>query len=66
MTCLYVKICEIHSNYSDHQHQLKLSNFQTHLVSTSNKRSSSGEMKIDLKRAGIYSGEGLDTFCDQR
>ena len=26
----------------------------TQLVSTSNKRSSSGEMKIDLKRVGIY------------
>ena len=38
----------------------------TQLVSTSNKRSSSGEMKIDLKRVGLYSGEGLDTFGDQR
>ena len=37
----------------------------TQLVSTSNKRSSSGEMKIDLKRVGIYRGEGLDTFGDQ-
>ena len=26
----------------------------TQLVSTSNKRSSSGEMKVDLKRVGIY------------
>ena len=26
----------------------------TQLVSASNKRSSSGEMKIDLKRVGIY------------
>ena len=33
----------------------------TQLVSTSNKRSSSGEMKIDLKRVGIYRGDGLDT-----
>ena len=33
----------------------------TQLVSTSNKRSSSVEMKIDLKGVGLYSGEGLDT-----
>ena len=33
----------------------------TQLVSTSNKRSSSGEMKIDLKRVSIYRGNGLDT-----
>ena len=30
----------------------------TQLVSTSNKRSLSGEMKIDLKRIGLYRGEG--------
>ena len=38
----------------------------TQLVSTSNKRSSSGEMKKDQKRVGIYRGNGLDTCLDQR
>ena len=38
----------------------------TQLVSTSNKRSSSGEMKKDQKRIGIYRGNGLDTCFDQR
>ena len=38
----------------------------TPLVSTSNKRSSSGEMRIDLKRVGLYRGDGLDTLEDQR
>ena len=44
----------------------KLAKKFTQLVSTSNKRSSSGEMKIDLKRVGIYRGDGLDTWKDQR
>ena len=37
----------------------------TQLVSTSNKRSSSGEMKIDLKRVGICVAYGLHfhIFC---
>ena len=38
----------------------------TQLVSTSNKRSSSGEMKKDQKRVGIYRENGLDTCLDQR
>ena len=38
----------------------------TQLVSTSNKRSSSGEMKKDPKRVGIYRGSGLDTCFGQR
>ena len=38
----------------------------TQLVSTPNKRSSSGEMKIDLKGVGLYRGDGLDTLEDQR
>ena len=32
----------------------------------SNKRSSSGEMKIGLKRVGLYGGDRLDTLEDQR
>ena len=36
----------------------------TQLVSTSNKRSSSGEMKINLKRVGLYRRDGLDTLKD--
>ena len=39
--------------YADHQHW-NLQRSLTQLVSTSNKRSSSGEMKKDLKRVGIY------------
>ena len=38
----------------------------TQLVSTSNKRSLSGEMKIDLKRVSLYRGDGLDNLQDQR
>ena len=38
----------------------------TQLVSTSNKKSSSGEMKKDQKRVGIYRGNGLDTCLGQR
>ena len=38
----------------------------TQLVSTSNKRSLSGEMKIDLNKVGLYRGGGLDTLEDQR
>ena len=49
----------------DHQH-LNLQRSLTQLVSTSNKRSSSGEMKKDQKRVGIYRGNGLDTYLDQR
>ena len=30
--------------------------------SHSDKRSSSGEMKIDLKRVGIYTEHGFDTY----
>ena len=37
----------------------------TQLVSTSNKRSSSGEMKIDLKRVGIYTKHDFDTCRSQ-
>ena len=38
----------------------------TQLVSTSNKRSSSGEMKKDLKRVGIYGEMDLTLGFDQR
>ena len=53
----YVELALIISN--------KTSKKLTQLVSSSNKRSSSGEMKIDLKRVGICRGEGLDTFGAQ-
>ena len=33
----------------------------TQLVPTSNERSSSGEMKFDLKRVGIYGEKNFDT-----
>ena len=36
------------------------------LVSTSNKRPSSGEMKKDPKRVDIYRETELDTYFDQR
>ena len=44
--------------FSDRQHW-NLQRSLTQLVSTSNKRSSSGEMKKDLKRVGIYRGMDL-------
>ena len=44
---------------------VKLTKKFSQLVSTSNKRSSSGDMKIDRKRVGIYREEGLDTWSDQ-
>ena len=46
------KMHKIHLNCSDHQHWNLQRSYK--LVSTSNKRPSSGEMKIDLKRVGIY------------
>ena len=49
-----------------HQQHWNVQRSLTQLVSTSNKRSSSGEMKKDLKRVGIYGGTGLDTCFDQR
>ena len=36
------------------------------LVSTSNKRPLSGGMKKEQKRVGIYCGNGLDIYFDQR
>ena len=38
---------------------MKLTKKFSQLVSTSNKRSSSGEMKIDLKRVGIYGAKDM-------
>ena len=45
MACICIK-------YADHQHWNLPRSYK--LVSTSNRRPSSGEMKIDLKRVGIY------------
>ena len=50
---------------SDHQHW-NLQRSLTQLVSTSNKRSSSGEMKKDQKRVIFIGGKNFDTCLDQR
>ena len=61
MTCVCIRYIEITLIIS-----IETCKEVTQLVSTSNKRSSSGEMKIGLKRVGLYRGDGLDTLEDQR
>ena len=61
MTCVCIRYVEITLIIS-----IKTCKEVTQLVSTSNKRSSSGEMKIDQKRVGLYRGDGLDTLEDPR
>ena len=60
-TCVCIRYIEITLIIS-----IKTCKEITQLASTSNKRSSSGEMKIYLKRVGLYKGDGLDTLEDQR
>ena len=52
MTCVCIRYVEITLIVS-----IDTCKEVTQLVSTSNKRSSSGEVKIDLKKVGLYRGE---------
>ena len=61
MTCVCIRYIEITLIIS-----IKTCKEVIQLVSTSNKRSSSGEIKIDLKRLGLYRRDGLDTLENQR
>ena len=54
-----------HQFNSDHQHW-NLQRSLAQLVSTSNKRSSSGEMKKRPEEGDIYRGKNFDTCLDQR
>ena len=62
---VYLDTLDTLSFFSDRQHW-NLQRSLTQLVSTSNKRSSSGEMKKDLKRVGIYMGVDWTLVFDQR
>ena len=61
MTCMCIRYIEITLIVS-----IETCKEVTQLVSTPNKRSPSREMKIDLKRVGLYRRDGLDTLEDQR